>query len=233
MEARILYWTVVASAFRPLLVAGMILIASNSLWAGESTPAPTKKQNVKIEKKEKNPLSFWEGRLVFDVEERVRGELRENNRDFDSSVDDDNDDAWLLNRFRLGLAVKPSSWLKLYGQTQDAREAGSDRANIPGVRGAEGDDVFDLRQLSILIGDAKQFPLTLNVGRQLLTYGDSRLVADSKWSNFGRSFDAVKMRYEERDFWVEMFIARPVQIKRHDFDDSDAADNFRSEEHTS
>src|SRR5207237_6710108 len=130
MEARNLYWTVVAVCVRPLLVAGMILLASNSLCAGESTPAPTKKQNVKIEKKEKNPLSFWEGRLVFDIEERVRAELRENNRDFDSSVDDDNDDAWLLNRFRLGLAVKPVSWLKIFGQTQDAGEAFSDHASI-------------------------------------------------------------------------------------------------------
>src|SRR5437879_5390324 len=78
--------------------------------------------------------------------------------DFDSSVDDDNDDAWLLNRFRLGLAVKPVSWLKIYGQTQDAREAFSDRANIPGVRSAEGDDEFDLRQAYVAIGDTKKFP---------------------------------------------------------------------------
>ena len=62
------------------------------------------------------------------------------------SVDDDNDDSWLLNRFRLGLAFKPVSWLKIYGQTQDAREAFSDRSNVPGVRSAEGDDPFDLRQ---------------------------------------------------------------------------------------
>jgi Alginate export len=210
---------------RVATTACALMIGLNSARPAFAGPAPVAVSLIP-EKKDMNPLSFFEGGLVFDVEERVRGEVRENNRDFDSSVDDDNDDAWLLNRFRLGLAVKPSSWLKLYAQTQDAREAGSDRANIPGVRGAEGDDVFDLRQLSIFIGDPKHFPLTLSVGRQLLTYGDSRLVADSKWSNFGRSFNAVKLRYEEREFWIETFIARPVQIKRHDFNDSDAADNF-------
>lgn len=173
-----------------------------------------------------NPFSFYDGRVVFDVEERIRAEIRENNRDFDSSIGDDNDDSWLLNRFRLGLAVKPVSWLKLYAQTQDAREGFSDRSNIPGVRGAEGDDVFDLRQLSILLGDPKTFPVTLTLGRQLLNYGDSRLVADSKWGNFGRSFDAAKIRYEQTEFWIDAFISRPVQIKRHEFDDSDAADNF-------
>src|SRR5207302_1347225 len=166
------------------------------------------------EKKEKNPLSFWEGRLVFDIEERVRAELRENNRDFDSSVDDDNDDAWLLNRFRLGLTVKPVSWLKIYGQTQDAREAFSDRANIPGVRSSEGDDELDLRQAYVAIGDTKKFPLLLTIGRQSISYGDSRLVADSRWRNFGRSFDALRLRFEEPNSGVEGFAMRPVDIKR-------------------
>lgn len=192
--------------------------------------APEGKSSVEkkksVEKKEVNPLSFWDGRLVLDIEERVRGEIRENNRDFDSSTHDDNDDSWLLNRFRFGLAVKPVSWFKLYGQTQDSREAFSDRANIPGVRGAEGDDIFDLRQAYVAIGDVKKFPLLLTAGRQAITYGDSRLVADSRWGNFGRTFDAVRLRFEEPHFWIEPFFARPLQIKRHDFNDNDAADNF-------
>ena len=66
-----------------------------------------------------NFLSFCDGKLVLDLEERIRGEVRENNRDFDSAAHDDNDDSWLLNRFRIGLAFKPVSWLKIYGQTQD------------------------------------------------------------------------------------------------------------------
>ncbi|HSH39123.1 MAG TPA: alginate export family protein [Chthoniobacterales bacterium] len=178
------------------------------------------------EKKEANPLSFLDGRFVFDLEARIRGEIRENNRDFDSSFDDPLDDSWLLYRFRLGLAVKPVSWLKLYAQTQDAREEFSDRPDIPGVFGAEGDDVFDLRQAYVALGDAKLFPVTLTLGRQALTYGDGRLVADAKWVNVGRTFDAARVRFEARKYSAEAFVARPVQIKRHEFNDSDAADNF-------
>jgi hypothetical protein len=186
-----------------------------------NVPAPPK-----IEKTEANPLSFLDGKIVFDIEERVRGEIRENNRDFNSEIDDLSDDAWLLSRFRLGLAVKPVSWLKLYGQTQDAREAFSDRPNIPGVGGAEGDDIFDLRQAYVALGDVKRFPLLLTLGRQAINYGENRLVADSKWGNFGRTFDAARVRFEEPKYWAEAFIARPVQIKRHEIDDSDSADNF-------
>ncbi len=175
---------------------------------------------------ESNPLSFWDGRVVFDLEERMRGEVRENNRDFNSAINDDNDDSWLLNRFRVGLALKPISWLKLYGQTQDSREAFSDRSNIPGIHGAEGDDTFDLRQGYISLGDLKKFPFLLTVGRQAVNYGDNRLVADSKWGNFGRTFDAVRLRFEDKHYWVESFAMRPVQIERHEFDASDAEDNF-------
>ena len=178
-------------------------------------------------KAEANFLSFWDGRLVIDIEERVRGEIRDNTRDFDSSISDDNDDAWLLNRFRFGLALKPVSWLKLYGQGQDSREAFSDRANIPGVRSAEGDDEWDLRQGYVALGDLKKFPLLFTVGRQSITYGDGRLVGDSRWGNFGRTFDAIRLRWEKQYyFWVEAFAMRPVQIVRHQFNESDSADNF-------
>jgi len=173
-----------------------------------------------------NPLSFLDGMLVFDLEERVRGEIRENNRDFDSSAHDDNDDSWLLNRFRLGLAFKPVSWLKIYAQIQDSREAFSDRANLPGVRGAEGDDIFDLRQGYVSLGDPKHFPFVLTLGRQAISYGDSRLVADSKWGNLGRTFDTIRLRFEEPHYWIEGFAMRPVQIERHEFDASDAEDNL-------
>ncbi len=213
----------------PLSFVGLILFLlglPSALFAGDQL-APKSTAPVPAEKKpEANPLAFWAGRLVIDIEERIRGEVRENNRDFDSSAHDDNDDSWLLNRFRLGLALKPVSWLKLYGQTQDAREAFSDRANIPGVRGAEGDDPFDLRQAYLAVGDLKKFPLLLTLGRQAVSYGDNRLVADSRWGNFGRTFDAVRLRLDEPHYWLEGFAMRPVQIERHRFDDSDSADNF-------
>jgi hypothetical protein len=207
----------------------VLLTPVDQMKAGELTeakatvPPPLEKK----ETKDKNWLSLFDGKVVFDIEERIRGEIRENNRDFDSAVHDDNDDSWLLNRFRLGLAVKPVLWLKVYGQMQDSREAFSDRANIPGVRGGEGDDEADLRQGYIQLGDLKKSDFQLTVGRQAISYGDSRLVADSQWGNFGRTFDAVRLRWEHKYFfWVELFAMRPVQIQRHEFNDSDSADNF-------
>src|SRR6266446_7974142 len=182
---------------------------------------------------EKNPpaveeplLSFANGKVVFDFEERLRFEARNNNRDFDRSVNDPRDDGWVYSRFRLGLALKPVEWLKLYGQVQDSREWFSSRGNIPGINGVEGGDYFDLRQAYVELGNLKQFPLTLTVGRQAVDYGDRRLVGDSRWSNLGRTFDGVKLHLETGKFWVDAFALRPVQIRKYEVNDSDSADNF-------
>ena len=55
-----------------------------------------------------NPLSFADGRIILSLEDQTRFEFRENNFDFDNSVNSVNDDSWLLNRFRVGLMLKPT-----------------------------------------------------------------------------------------------------------------------------
>ncbi|MBK8040767.1 MAG: alginate export family protein [Verrucomicrobiaceae bacterium] len=169
-----------------------------------------------------NPLSFAGGRVVFGIEDQLRFEYRENNYDFNSGIAHINDDAWLLQRFRLSLQLKPVDWLTIYAQGQDAREIGSERADLPGVLGAEGDNPFDLRQLYVELGDGKTFPLSLKVGRQVLLYGDQRLIGPLDWNNISRTFDAVKLRYHGADgLWVDAFISSLVNIDRFGMDDSD------------
>jgi hypothetical protein len=213
-----------------LAIVGAAVLLPAGLFAGTLTPNAKEVAPPSVAKKqEKNPFSFWDGCLVFDIEERMRLEVRQNNRDFHGGSDNHEitDGISLRNRLRIGLAIAPNSWIKLYGQTQDAREAFSERPNVPGLNSADGDDQWDLRQGYIVLGDLKKFPLQVTVGRQAITYGDARLVADSKWGNFGRTFDAVRLRLEESHFWIEGFVMRPVQIVRYDFDESDSADNFR------
>ncbi len=201
---------------QPFITINLLLASALPTFAGT---------NEKPEKKIETPLlSFADGRVQFDLEARARFEVRNNNRDFDDAINDDNDDSWLLTRFRLGIALKPLPWLKLYAQGQDVREIDSDRPNIPGVRGTEGGDEFDLRQAYVEFADYKKFPLGVTVGRQTISYGDRRLLADSQWSNFGRTFDAAKLRVQTTRFSMDAFVGCPVQIKEHVFNDSDSAD---------
>lgn len=206
----------------PLAIATSILIGAPAGHAGTEVQAA-----VKPAAAEKKGLTFANGILTLDIEERMRFEVRSNNRDFDDSINDDNDDSWLINRFRVGIAVKPAEWLKVYAQIQDTREWDSDRPNIPGVRGTEGGDAFDLRQAYVEFANYKEFPLGLTLGRQAFRYGDNRLVADNNWGNFGRTFDGGKLRYQQKGIGsLDVFFVRPVQIKEEVFNDSDAEDNL-------
>lgn len=202
-----------------IIHGSIALLITASTFAGTPTTKP--------EAKKPNPLSFADGLFTVDFEARARFEARSNNRDFDDRINDDNDDSWAVTRLRIGLAVKPAPWLKLYAQVQDTREFDSDRVNTPGLRGNEGDDNFDLRQAYVELGDLKAFPLSLTLGRQRLSYGEQRLIADSKWGNLGRTFDAVKLRWQpDKTQWLDLFAARPVQVKEEVFNNSDSADNF-------
>src|SRR6188474_1483819 len=166
--------------------------------------------------------SFADGRVVFDFENQMRFEFRENNFDFNDGADALTDDSWLLNRFRAGILLKPSDRVKIYVQAQDAREFGSDRPDIPGALGAEGDNPFDLRLAWIEIGDGKNSPFSVKAGRQVILYGDQRLIGPLEWSTLSRTFDAVKLRYDHGDgLWVDAFISSVVVPDRDYFDESD------------
>ena len=197
------------------MLATAILIGSAlHTFAGDGKTVLEKKPDA-------NPLCFLDGKLCFDFQERFRWEIRDDNFDFNDDLDSLTDDNWFLQRARLGLAIKPTPWFKLYAQAQDSREINSDRPDFPGLLGAEGDDSFDLRQGYIEIGNAKEFPLTLKAGRQTLIYGDERLIGASDWNNLGRTFDAVKFRWEEKAWWLDAFASSVVVFERGSYNQSD------------
>jgi hypothetical protein len=204
-----------------LFAATLLASGFTSAHAGESTAKSAGANGVIEQSSGGNPLSFLDGALVFDLQERVRWEIRENNFDFDADNRALTDDNWILQRFRFGMLIKPSRWFKLYVQGQDAREYLSDRPDFPGALGAEGNDSFDLRQAYIEIGDAAEFPLTLKVGRQILSYADERVIGAFDWNNIGRTFDAVKLRWEEKTWWLDAFASTVVVPTRGQYNQSD------------
>ena len=49
------------------------------------------------------------------------------------------------------------------------------------------------------MGNHKEFPVSLKIGRQELSYGDERLVGAFAWNNIGRVFDSARVRWQD---WV-------------------------------
>ena len=152
------------------------------------------------------------------LQERVRGEWRDNTFDFNDSADAVTDDSWLLERLRLGVNWAPAPWLRVMAEGQDTRELFADRPSTLGQLGAEGDDLFDLRQGYVEIG--KTNALTLRVGRQTLVYGDKRLISSGEWGNASRTFDAVKLHYQQGDWWLDAFTSSVVRLRDERFNQS-------------
>jgi hypothetical protein len=189
--------------------------------AGETVVTPDDAKTVVEKVTVHNPLSFFDGKVVFDLQERLRWENRNNNYDFNSGARAVTDGNWFEQRFRFGVTIKPVEWLKIYAQGQDVREFNALRPNIPGTSGAEGDDAFDLRQAYVEINNYAECPWGLKVGRQELSYGDERLIGVSDWTNYARTFDAAKIIYKGRGFSFEAFSATPAIITRGKYDQSD------------
>lgn len=153
--------------------------------------------------------------VKLDYQLRLRGEWRENNFDFNSGADAATDDAWLLTRARIGLKAALGSGVSAYVQLQDARELGADRANIPFVAGAEGDDPLDVRQAWIEFGNSKDSPAIVKLGRQTLSFGDERLVGPLEWNNFSRTFDGARVTLPAlADGWsADAFLVSVVTVR--------------------
>ena len=99
------------------------LFAGNAIAGTATTPAPIKTEPLPL-------LSFCDGKIVFDVQEHLRWEIRENNFDFNDATRSLTDDNWFEQRFRIGITLKPTDWLKIYAQAQDSREWLSDLSLI-------------------------------------------------------------------------------------------------------
>ena len=116
-------------------------------------------------------------------------------------------DGYALVRTRLNIGIEPAKWLRFGFQGQDARAPGirDGLSNIGAFR-----DGFDVRQAYAEFGTSDSV-VSLTVGRQLLAYGDQRLVGALDWANTSRAFDAVKLVLRRPGAKVDIFSASVVQ----------------------
>lgn len=144
-------------------------------------------------------------------------------RDHGASVDNQ----YLLSRIRLHAGYS-DAWWSAYAEGQSSWAAGDHRAayaNVPAVTGTSKtagygpeSDTIDLHQGFITLGNQKEFPLTLKVGRQELSYGEERLIGAFDWNNIGRAFDTAKLRWQQGWGSVDAFTGMPVVPREGQFD---------------
>ena len=141
-------------------------------------------------------LPSWIG---FGLEERFRAEGMEN-----QSFKRNNDDNYLLNRWRFLMQIKPTSWLRIVGQMQDARAWLQQPPLQP-----PNTNRFDLKLAYAEFGDPENQWISVRVGRQLINYNNT-IIANSEWRDQARSYDAVVTNLHVDRFHLGIFAASAV-----------------------
>ncbi|MBI5690202.1 MAG: alginate export family protein [Verrucomicrobia bacterium] len=165
-------------------------------------------------------------RSVWDVGVNVRSRLENKdgagftdagqNWDFSANPSFDNHNTYQLLRVmpRVAYAGKRGAFLV---EGRASYSFGDERFATagPGRGLAERDGPLDLHQAYFFWGNHKEYPVSLKLGRQELVYGDQRLVGHLRWNNNARTFDTVKVRWQNAIFGVDLFTGGLVYNDHH------------------
>jgi hypothetical protein len=141
-------------------------------------------------------LPCWIG---FGLEERFRAEGMEN-----QSFKLNDHDNYLLNRWRFLMQIKPTGWLRIVGQMQDARAWLQQPPLLP-----PNTNRFDLKLAYLELGEPEHHWVSVRVGRQMINYNNT-IIANSEWRDQGRSYHAVVTNLHVERFHLGVFAASAV-----------------------
>ena len=176
-------------------------------------------------------MSAWD----IGINVRIRGEDKDDagftkagsNWDFSKRVQDDNNNRYALTRImpRIGYTSK---WFSTLVEGRSSYSFGDERFNAtaPGQGLPERDGPLDLHQAYLLLGNHKEFPLSLKIGRQELVYGDQRQIGHFRWNNDARTFDAAKLRWQNAIFGVDLWTGGLVYNENNHLNKSNSQDRF-------
>jgi hypothetical protein len=176
-------------------------------------------------------MSAWD----IGVNVRIRQEGKDeagftdagSNWDFSKRPVDDNDNHYQLLRIMPRVAYTG----KWFGVTVEGRSSYSYNderfnATAAGKGLTERDGPIDLHQAFIFIGNHKEFPVSLKIGRQELVYGEQRILGHLRWNNNARTFDAAKIRWQNAIFGVDVFTGGLVYNDHDNHNKSNSQDRF-------
>ena len=166
-------------------------------------------------------------RLRFEDKDGAGTTNAGSNWDFSGRHQDRNNNKYWLSRLMPRVAYT-DKWFAATIEGRSSYSFGDERysATAAGKGLTEEDGPMDIHQAFIFIGNHKEFPLSLKIGRQELVYGDQRLVGNFRWNNNARTFDAAKIRWQNRFFGVDVFTGSVVYNDNDNLNKSNSQDMF-------
>ena len=163
---------------------------------------------------EDSPLPKW---MKYDLQ--LRGRLE---RDIGFKTIKGIDDTDFQSRIRVGLRFEAAPWLHFYMQAQDAEVASFHRGTAP----ASMADSMDFYQGYVELGNLQSSAWAARIGRQEIGLGEARLVGDMAWANSGKSFDAIRLRYNRPGVHLDWFASAAVVPLQPRFDHPQLKNGF-------
>jgi alginate export protein len=152
----------------------------------------------------------------FTFEERTRWEEKDG-VNFGKSVNQQD----MLSRLRIGADFTPVSWFSISAMGQDAR-APFYGANAPNtIR-----DTMDLQEAYIRLRAKNKKGLGGEFGREMLNFGESRLIGSPQWSNVSRTFDTGRVYYQSEKNRLEVSMVSPVKVRSDAFNAPDLGERI-------
>jgi hypothetical protein len=115
-------------------------------------------------------------------------------------------DFYLLDRFRMWVRIQPKEWLTFRAEVQDSRIFFNH--HIPNANPYQ--DIWTLWEGYAQIGSSKEGWWDVVGGRQVLAFGDERVIGPSNWLNVGRTFNVARVDLHHSDDKVSVFAASVV-----------------------
>ena len=131
-------------------------------------------------------------------------------------------DFYLLERLRLRVIIQPKDWLSFHGEVQDARIF----FNYHTAEANPYADKWTLWESYAQVGSSTSGWVDVAGGRQVLLFGDQRVIGPSNWLNVGRTFNVARVNLHRSDYKVSMFVASVVPGDNNDLHDAVPGNNL-------
>jgi hypothetical protein len=115
-------------------------------------------------------------------------------------------DFYLLDRLRIRVIVQPKEWLSFHGEVQDSRIFFN--YHTPNANPYE--DTWTLWEGYAQLGSSTSGWVDVAGDRQVLLFGDQRVIGPSNWLNVGRTFNVARVELHQSDFKVNIFASSVV-----------------------
>ncbi len=157
-----------------------------------------------------------DGKFGFTFEERTRWEEK-SGVNFGKSVNQQD----MLSRLRIGARFDATDWLAFSAMGQDTR--------VP-FYGAKAPntmrDTMDLQEAYLELFSHQKTGFGASFGRQMLNYGETRLIGVPQWSNVSRTFDHARLFYRTGKLRFEILMLSPVKILPDQFNKPELGDRI-------